>query len=366
MEDTFHVASIDPVISYCLGGLQIDTHARVIGRDNHPIRGLYAAGEVAGGVHGSTILAGNDLLDCVVFGRTAGVTAATDVYGQDFVDSHMNPEVIKAQLLKAIEEQDRVAAKVSQSLAAVKQEIKDVQAKIATEQTLVAQGCEKIAKSFGSFAPNLGELKFVAGAANADQMLGVPSAKALAGALRVKRKQLEEELEHVKAQMDQFTQNMDSQAKEIVQLKKVAKQQAAEKKKLEAQLEEIRNSSTVIRDIHQLEGLIAGYKERQEKAERTKHEVETEWERKQQQLEAGLVSCHSKTEELEVMSRLEKVERKRQVEQISQLVERMKQRVAHEHAYAVKAAALAAHESFPVFQIPFKRRACPQLGSGAN
>lgn len=37
--------------------------------------GLFAAGEVTGGVHGADRLAGNSLLDCVVFGRTAGRSA---------------------------------------------------------------------------------------------------------------------------------------------------------------------------------------------------------------------------------------------------------------------------------------------------
>jgi succinate dehydrogenase/fumarate reductase flavoprotein subunit len=36
---------------------------------------LFAAGEVTGGVHGKNRLAGNSLLDCVVFGRIAGASA---------------------------------------------------------------------------------------------------------------------------------------------------------------------------------------------------------------------------------------------------------------------------------------------------
>ena len=36
------------------------------------MNGLYAAGEIAGGVHGNNRLGGNSLLDCVVFGRVAG------------------------------------------------------------------------------------------------------------------------------------------------------------------------------------------------------------------------------------------------------------------------------------------------------
>lgn len=37
-----------------------------------PFKGLLAAGEVTGGVHGRNRLAGNSLLECVVFGRIAG------------------------------------------------------------------------------------------------------------------------------------------------------------------------------------------------------------------------------------------------------------------------------------------------------
>uniref|UniRef100_A0A914REK0 FAD-dependent oxidoreductase 2 FAD binding domain-containing protein n=1 Tax=Parascaris equorum TaxID=6256 RepID=A0A914REK0_PAREQ len=41
-----------------------------------PFRGLLAAGEVTGGVHGRNRLAGNSLLECVVYGRIAGKNAA--------------------------------------------------------------------------------------------------------------------------------------------------------------------------------------------------------------------------------------------------------------------------------------------------
>merc|ERR1712232_1470958 len=64
----FYVAIITPVIHYCMGGLEIDVDSAVISNTtNKPIPGLYAAGEVAGGVHGNNRLGGNSLLDCVVF-----------------------------------------------------------------------------------------------------------------------------------------------------------------------------------------------------------------------------------------------------------------------------------------------------------
>jgi succinate dehydrogenase/fumarate reductase flavoprotein subunit len=42
------------------------------------VAGLYAAGEVAGGIHGRNRLGGNSLLDCVVFGRVAGQGGSVD------------------------------------------------------------------------------------------------------------------------------------------------------------------------------------------------------------------------------------------------------------------------------------------------
>merc|ERR1711937_584265 len=71
----FYVAIITPVIHYCMGGLEVTADAEVISKDG-VIPGLYAAGEIAGGVHGNNRLGGNSLLDCVVFGRVAGKAAA--------------------------------------------------------------------------------------------------------------------------------------------------------------------------------------------------------------------------------------------------------------------------------------------------
>merc|ERR1712216_379519 len=47
------------------------------------IKGLYCAGEVAGGVHGNNRLGGNSLLDCVVFGRVTAVAATKYILGND-------------------------------------------------------------------------------------------------------------------------------------------------------------------------------------------------------------------------------------------------------------------------------------------
>lgn len=76
MKDSFHVAFITPVIHYCMGGLKIDTEARVLDkRTGKPVGFLYGAGEINGGVHGKNRLGGSSLLDCIVYGRLAGRTA---------------------------------------------------------------------------------------------------------------------------------------------------------------------------------------------------------------------------------------------------------------------------------------------------
>jgi len=81
--EPFYVAVITPVIHYCMGGLEIDVDSAVVGENGKPVPGLYAAGEVAGGVHGNNRLGGNSLLDCVVFGRVAGVACAKYMLGEN-------------------------------------------------------------------------------------------------------------------------------------------------------------------------------------------------------------------------------------------------------------------------------------------
>ncbi|KAJ6497809.1 FAD binding domain-containing protein [Mycena sanguinolenta] len=75
-DDVFHVAIMTPVLHYTMGGLEIDAESRVIDSNGKPIPGLFAAGEVAGGVHGANRLGGSSLLGCVVFGRVSGDSAA--------------------------------------------------------------------------------------------------------------------------------------------------------------------------------------------------------------------------------------------------------------------------------------------------
>lgn len=74
----FYAARLWPKVHYCMGGLYADPEARVIGFDFQPIRGLYAAGELMGAVHGAVRLGGVSMAGCVIFGRIAGANAARE------------------------------------------------------------------------------------------------------------------------------------------------------------------------------------------------------------------------------------------------------------------------------------------------
>merc|ERR1712166_645819 len=65
------------------GGLEVSPNAEVLAGNAEAISGLWAVGEVAGGVHGNNRLGGNSLLDCVVFGRVTGVAATKYILGGD-------------------------------------------------------------------------------------------------------------------------------------------------------------------------------------------------------------------------------------------------------------------------------------------
>ncbi|MBQ9566298.1 MAG: flavocytochrome c [Synergistaceae bacterium] len=72
----FYAIKVTPGIHHTMGGLRIDTRARVLKKDGSAIPGLFAAGEVTGGVHGGNRLGGTAVADFVVFGRIAGQSAS--------------------------------------------------------------------------------------------------------------------------------------------------------------------------------------------------------------------------------------------------------------------------------------------------
>ena len=72
----FYAVRVKPAIHHTMGGLSVNTNTQVLKADGTPIDGLYAAGEVTGGLHGANRLGGNGVADIVVNGRLAGLAAA--------------------------------------------------------------------------------------------------------------------------------------------------------------------------------------------------------------------------------------------------------------------------------------------------
>jgi len=72
----FYAGPRVPTVHHTMGGIEINTKAQVLDKEGNIIPGLYAAGEVTGGIHGSNRLGGNAVPDTVVFGKIAGESAA--------------------------------------------------------------------------------------------------------------------------------------------------------------------------------------------------------------------------------------------------------------------------------------------------
>mmetsp|Transcript_23652 Transcript_23652/g.26978 ORF Transcript_23652/g.26978 Transcript_23652/m.26978 type:complete len:1247 (+) Transcript_23652:298-4038(+) len=71
-DEVFYAGRVSPVLHYCMGGITIDSEGNVLDENKNVIKGLYAAGEVTGGVHGDNRLGGNSLLECTVYGTIVG------------------------------------------------------------------------------------------------------------------------------------------------------------------------------------------------------------------------------------------------------------------------------------------------------
>ena len=84
---------VGPTCHYAMGGIRVEADSAAT-----TVTGLYAAGEAAGGMHGSNRLGGNSLSDLVVFGRRAGLAAAERALGIPGV-----PEVSETQVAEVTE-----------------------------------------------------------------------------------------------------------------------------------------------------------------------------------------------------------------------------------------------------------------------
>ncbi|SPO02223.1 related to fumarate reductase [Cephalotrichum gorgonifer] len=80
VDDDFHVSLMEPVLHFTMGGVEINDQSQVLNSEGKPFDGLFACGELAGGVHGANRLGGSSLLGCVVYGRVAGDSASNYLF----------------------------------------------------------------------------------------------------------------------------------------------------------------------------------------------------------------------------------------------------------------------------------------------
>lgn len=74
-EGPFYACEIGPAIHHTMGGIVINTRAEVLDENGNPVPGLYAAGEVTGGIHGGNRLGGNAVADICIYGKIAADSA---------------------------------------------------------------------------------------------------------------------------------------------------------------------------------------------------------------------------------------------------------------------------------------------------
>ena len=98
---TKEAMEIGPTCHYIMGGVQVDADTAATAA-----LGLFAAGEVAGGMHGANRLGGNSLSDLVVFGKRAGMGAAQYVEAGD-VAGPMNMDEVEAAIAESLAPFDR-------------------------------------------------------------------------------------------------------------------------------------------------------------------------------------------------------------------------------------------------------------------
>ena len=85
---TAEAMEVGPTCHYIMGGVRVDADTTAA-----TVPGLFAAGEVAGGMHGANRLGGNSLSDLLVFGRRAGIGAAEFAEGRaGDVDARRGPD----------------------------------------------------------------------------------------------------------------------------------------------------------------------------------------------------------------------------------------------------------------------------------
>jgi succinate dehydrogenase / fumarate reductase flavoprotein subunit len=130
---------VAPTIHYAMGGVRV---AAETGATTVP--GLYAAGEVASGLHGANRLGGNSLSDLLVFGKRAGEAAAAAVNHSNVAGARLDQGEIDQAIADLMAPLDRPAGESPYKLQAEIQDVMTAQAPIVRDGPGLQAGLEKI------------------------------------------------------------------------------------------------------------------------------------------------------------------------------------------------------------------------------
>ena len=131
---------VAPTIHYAMGGVLVEAET---GASTVP--GLYAAGEVASGLHGANRLGGNSLSDLLVFGKRAGDAAAATVRTSSGASkARIDPAVIERAIAELMAPLDRPAGESPYKLQAEIQDVMSAHAPIVRDAPGLEAGLEKI------------------------------------------------------------------------------------------------------------------------------------------------------------------------------------------------------------------------------
>ena len=353
VEDELTVGIIEPTIAYSAGGLAINTHGEVLGKDGDVIPGLFAAGEVTGGVHScSNPMVGNDLLDCLVFGKVSAFQASKYLYGSEFVDRHTNPEVILGELRKQKDkliEKNFEKKKICRDLEI---ETENMRKTIEEDVVDLERLCRRITALCGDEFPEMASLGINPKGQNVDEILGLKDAKGFATNVRLLRRQAEVELEQAKAELGTYKSRIGGIMEEMEQANLDRRELTAKKSRMENELEKLRNSSSVIREIHELETLIGEYKGRQAAAEETRRKEEEKFAIWRKDKENEIASLKKRKEETFVMIHIDRIEAKKEVDEMKREMKRFAAKLEKEKKFSEKSLKLAEKENFSFFQRP--------------
>jgi succinate dehydrogenase / fumarate reductase flavoprotein subunit len=132
---------VAPTIHYAMGGVRVDAET---GASTVP--GLYAAGEVASGLHGANRLGGNSLSDLLVFGKRAGEAAAAAAKGTRLAEAALDGDQVEQAIADLMAPLARPAGENPYTLQAEIQDVMTVHAPIVRDESGLSSGLEKILK----------------------------------------------------------------------------------------------------------------------------------------------------------------------------------------------------------------------------